>query len=67
MKSLLTMLAFSMFMFVTSCGNDNEAKDDNEMDSIGNPSSNPSSTSVLTDDSTQINNSDTMHTDTLRH
>ena len=67
MKSLLTMLAFSMLMFVTSCGNDNETKDDNEMDSIGNPSSNPSSTSVLTDDSTQINNSDTMHTDTLRH
>ncbi|QEC69156.1 hypothetical protein FRZ67_18235 [Panacibacter ginsenosidivorans] len=67
MKSVLTMLAFSMFILAAGCDNDNEAKDDNKMDSIGNPSSNPSSTSVLTDDSTQIRNDDTMHIDTLRH
>lgn len=67
MKSTLLMLAFSTFIVVTGCNNDHEAKDGNKLDSIGNPGSNPSSTSVLTDDTTQIRQSDTMHNDTLRH
>ncbi len=67
MKSTLLVLAFSVFMVVTGCNNDHEANDDNKLDSIGNPSTNPSSTSVLTDDTAQIRQSDTMHNDTLRH
>ena len=64
MKRILTMLAFTTIIFAIGCGNDSAKKDDGTLDSIGNPSTNPSSTSVLTDSST-INSGDTMHTDTL--
>ena len=67
MKSIFAMMAFTMLIVFTSCGNDNKSANDNGMDSIGNPTSNPSSTAVLTDDSTQVRNSDTMHVDTSRH
>ena len=67
MKSIFAMMAFTMLIVFTSCGNDNKSANGNGMDSIGNPSSNPSSTSVLTDDTTQVRSSDTMHTDTLNH
>ena len=65
MKSILTIIAFTTVVILTGCGNDNTSKEDNEMDSIGNPSSDPSSTSVLTDDSIQLKNTDTMSLDSL--
>jgi hypothetical protein len=67
MKSIFAIMAFTMFIMFTSCGNDNRSAGDKDVDSIGNPTSNPSSTAVLTDDSTQVRNSDTMHVDTSRH
>ena len=63
MKFLL--IAFTVCIIATSCGNNEAAENNNTMDSIGNPSDSPSSTSVLTDDSTQIK--DTSRANTLRH
>lgn len=61
MKSMLAILAFTVCMFATGCGNNNEAKENkNTPDSIGNPTSNPSSTSVLTNDSTTLKDVDSL-------
>ena len=67
MKFILTAFAFTVCMMTTSCGNNDTTENDNTMDSIGNPSSNPSSTSVLTDDSLQSTGTDTSLVDSLKH
>jgi len=62
MKSVLGVYAFALCFILTSCGNDHETANDNNLDSIGNPSDSPTSTSVLTD-SANLKDADTTDLD----
>ena len=61
MKSILSIFAFALCFTITSCDNDHETANDNNLDSIGNPSDSPTSTSVLTTDSADLKNADTTN------
>ena len=59
MKSVLSVFAFVVCFIITSCNNDQKTTNDNKLDSIGNPSDSPTSTSILTNDSADLRDSDT--------
>ena len=57
MKSILFSAVITLGLFLASCNSNGSSTDDankNEMDSVGKPSSHPSSTAVLVDDSTRM-------------
>ncbi len=61
MKSVLTVFTFAICFVFTSCNNDNTTDNNkNNPDSIAATDS-PTSTGVLTDDSTNLNNVDTAN------
>jgi len=60
MKSVISIFVFALCFIITSCNNAHETANDNKSDSIGNRSDSPTSTSMLTTDSADLNRSDTV-------
>ena len=61
MKSVLSVFAFALCFIIGSCNNNHETANDNNLDSIGNPSDSPTSTSILTTDSADLKDADTSN------